>query len=480
MLRQLANLLASEVQLARDELLVVGVSGGPDSTALLHLLLDLNRQTGQQEWMLRLHVAHLNHGLRAEEGERDAAFVQALADNLELPCTIEAQNVADLASREGAGVEEAGRGARYAFFERVAERIGARFVAVAHHYDDQAETVLHRILRGTGLRGLAGIPLVRAIRAGSGVRVIRPLLRIPKQDLVHYLKDNGVAWREDRTNESAEMMRNRLRLELLPLIEDRVNPQVREALVRLGEQAAWLGEYLHETVQRTFETLIISRTDQQLELNVEALSRKSRIVQTELIRLAYLSFGLGEQELSFANIVAVLELIADPGSGKRVQLPRGMEAVKSYHRLVFSLPAEEAREELAPEVSVHLPGKTRLPLRGIQIECQFRDVGSGEWEALRKKASKFEEFVSMDAVRPPLTVRSRRTGDRFWPLGAPGTKKVADFLIDAKVDARERDRVAVLCDLLGPIWIIGHRIDDRVKLTAQTRRVLRLAVTPVG
>ncbi|MCC7294130.1 MAG: tRNA lysidine(34) synthetase TilS [Phycisphaerales bacterium] len=471
MLRILSNQLAADGLLASDELLIVGVSGGPDSTALLHLLLDLNRQ---QDWMLRPHVAHLNHGLRAEEGERDAGFVQALADHLELPCSIETLDVAALAASQGSSIEEAGRGARYRFFERVAQQQGARFVAVGHQYDDNAETILHRILRGTGLRGLAGIPHVRPIRAGSPVRLIRPLLRFSKEQLVHYLKDNGIAWREDRTNQSNEIMRNRLRHEVLPLVEDRVNPQVREALTRLGEQAAWLGEYLTETVQRTFETLIISRTDQQLELNVEALARKSRLVQTELIRLAYISFGLGEQDLAFANLVAVLDLVAEPGSGKHVQLPQGMEVTKSYHRLIFSLPADEAREEIAPEIAIHLPGRTRLPLRGFEIECQMRDAAPGEWETLRRQATEFEEYLSLDAVRPPLIVRSRKPGDRFWPLGAPGTKKVADFLIDAKVDPRERERVAVLCDQLGPIWVIGQRIDERVKLTSHTKRILHL------
>lgn len=486
MLRNLANQLTAEALIARDEHVVVGVSGGPDSMALLHLLLDLNRLEG---WSLRLHVAHLNHGLRGEEGERDAAFVEAAADSLELPSTVERIDVSELSRQSGQSIEEAARGARYAFFERVAEHIGAGVVAVAHHDDDNAETILHRILRGTGLRGLAGIARSRPIRPGSTIRLVRPLLRMRKQALLNYLNDQGVAWREDRTNQSREFMRNRLRNVVLPLIEEQVNPQVREALTRLGEQAAWLNDYLRETVQRTFETLIITRNDDRLELNVEAMVRKSRIVQTELVRLGYLSFGLGEQELSFANIVAVLDLAADPASGKRVQLPGGLEVVKSYHKLVFMRPTDETeRIPVGPEVAVHVPGRTRLPHRNMEIECEVFDLAPRQWETLRPVEAgssagggggKWEEYISFDAVHLPLTVRSRRPGDRFCPLGSPGTRKLSDFLSDLKIEPEERNRVAILCDRAGPIWIVGFRIDDRVKLTPQTRKGLRLCARPM-
>lgn len=471
MLKTLGQEWLSERLLKQDDSVVVGVSGGPDSMALLHLLLGLNETLG---WQLRLHVAHLNHQLRTDEAEKDAAFVQAAADSLSLPCTIQTRDIASLARAESAGVEELSRRERYAFFERVCLQVGSTIIAVGHHADDNAETILHRILRGTGLRGLAGIARSRPLSPESEVRVIRPLLRMTRQSLREYLSDAGIAFREDRTNESNEPMRNRIRNVLLPLIEAEVNPQVRDALSRLGEQAHWLEEYLRETVQRTFETLIISRTDQVLTLNADALSRKSRIVQTELVRLAYQSFGLGEQDLSFAHLVSAVELIADPASGKQLKLPGGMTIEKRYHRLIFSLPSDEPRETIAAEIAVHLPGHTLLPIRRLEIDCTVKPVTGDDISALRRAGRRLEEYVDHDAVHPPLVVRKRRPGDRFFPLGAPGSKKLSDFLIDAKVAPKERERVAVLCDQLGPIWVIGHRIDDRVKLTALTRRVLHL------
>lgn len=483
MLKRLSQELRSRRLLASDDHVVVGVSSGPDSMALLHLLLRLNdldaRQAGHAGWSLKLHMAHLDHQLRGDESEADAAFVQAAADSYSLPCSIEKRDIAKLAKERSVGLEETSRRERYTFFERVCLQTGAKVVAVAHHADDHAETILQRIVRGTGLRGLAGIPQSRPISRNADVRLIRPLLRVSRDSLRAYLADEGVAFREDSTNASLEPTRNRIRHMILPAIEESINPQVRDALVRLGEQAQWVQEYLGETVQRTFESLIISHTDQELVLNVDALGRKSRIVQTELVRLGYRSFGLGEQDLSFAHLSAALDLIADRASGKQLQFPQGMTLEKRYHQLAFSLPSDEPREEIASEIAVHLPGKTMLPIRRLQIDCSVVSLCEEDVRRLRHTGDRMEEHLDLDAVHPPLVVRKRRAGDRFFPLGAPGSKSLSDFLIDSKVDPKERKRVAVLCDQLGPIWVIGHRIDDRVKLTALTRRALHLTAKPL-
>jgi len=476
MIKSLAQEWLASGLLQRDDRVVVGVSGGPDSMALLHLLLAANHTL---EWQLQLHLAHLDHGLRGEESAQDAAFVRAAADSLDLSCTIEAQNVADLAEAESLGIEEAARQARYAFYQRVCLQTGNKIVAVGHHADDNAETILHRVVRGTGLRGLAGIPRKRALAAGSPITVIRPLLTMSRSNILEYLADEGIAYREDRTNEDNELVRNRLRNVVLPQLERDINPHVREALTRLGEQAQWLVEFLRETVHRTFETLIISRTDQVLTLNADTLLRKSRIVQTELVRLAYVSFELGEQDLTFAHVVSVLDLLADPASGKQIKLPKGMTVEKRYGQLTFSLPSDEPRESVAAEIAIHVPGRTVLPIRRLAIECTIEKVEPADIPKLRRAGSRMEEYVDYDAVKGPLVVRTKRPGERFFPLGAPGSKKLADFLADNKVDPKQRDRVAVLCDHLGPVWVIGHRIDDRVKLTELTRRVLHVRVTPM-
>lgn len=476
MLKSFAQEILADNLFAKNSKLVIGVSGGPDSMALLNLLLGLNQQLN---WNLDLHVAHLNHKLRPQEAEEDAAFVQAAADAHSLACTIQSSDVAALAEVEGQSTEEIGRRERYEFYERVCLQAGSKMIALAHQSDDNAETILQRILRGTGVRGLAGIPRTRRLSPGSEITVVRPILRRSRDWVMAYLADEGIPYREDVTNLSNEPLRNRIRNKILPDLAADVNPQVKEALNRLGEQAQWAAEYLKETVERTFATLIVSRNDQVLTINADALGRKSRIVQTEIIRLAYRSFGLGEQDLAFTHLRAAFDLLADPASGRQVQFPRGMTIEKRYGHLIFSLPTDEPREEISPEIAVHLPGRTVLPIRRLEINCEVQDVMDGEIQQLRKRGGKMEEFVDMDAVRPPLVVRTRKAGDRFFPLGAPGSKKLADFLIDTKVDPKSRTRVAVLCDQLGPIWVIGHRLDERVKMTALTKRVLHLTAKPM-
>jgi len=477
MIKSLAQELLDQRILGREDSVVVAVSGGADSMALLHLLLALNATT---DWKLRLHVAHLNHQLRKEDADEDAAFVQAVCDDLSLPCTIETRDIAARAEAEGIGIEELARRERYTFFERVCLKVGAKVVAVAHHADDNAETILHRILRGTGLRGLAGIPRRRSISPASDIFVARPVLHLNRKFLRDYLADAGIAFREDKSNQSNEPMRNRIRNVILPMLANEVNPQVHDALTRLGSQARWLEEFLGETVQRTFDTLVISRNDQTLTLNADVMARKSRIVQTELVRLAYASFGLGEQDLAFNHLVSALDLIADPASGRQTQLPGGMTIEKRYRQLIFSLPSDQPRETIAPQVAIHLPGKTLLPLRALELECVIEEVAACEIPRLRRTASSMHEYVDLDAVRAPLVVRSRRVGDRFFPLGAPGSKTIADFLADEKVAPAARQSVVILCDQLGPIWLVGYRIDDRVKLTSLSKRVLHLQARSIS
>jgi tRNA(Ile)-lysidine synthase len=451
--------------------MVVGVSGGADSTALLHALLKLNQEHG---YSLELHVAHLNHALRASESDEDAAFVEAAADALELPRTVETRDIPYLMQSERGSIEEVARRERYAFFEKTCLAEGIKIIALGHHADDNAETVLHRIIRGTGLRGVGGIVPARPIRRRSDIIVVRPQLRFSRQEIQRFLTEEGLIYRDDSSNAALDTTRNRIRHDLLPHLESEFNPQVRDALLRLAEQAQWASEYVRSTVQKTFETLVISRTDQELVLNAAALARKDRIVQTELVRAAVSTFEIGEQDLTFGHLKSVTDLIAEPVSGKRVTLPGGMSARIVYNRLVISMPTEEPRESIAEQVAVHVPGKTVLPIRRMEIECELFRLSEDEIAQKLRNQDRFEEWLDAEKVRLPLVVRSRQPGDRFWPLGAPGSKKLADFLSDMKVDPEEREKIAVLCDQLGAVWMIGHRIDDRVKLTRVTRDVIRV------
>lgn len=473
---RLAQSILDERLLARDEAVVVGVSGGVDSVALLYLLCALN---GRDGWSLRPHIAHLNHQLRGPESAADAEFVSQLAKSLRLPITVESADVSARAEATGVSIEQAGREARLEFFERVCLSTGISTVVLAHHADDNAETVLQRIMRGTGFRGLVGIRPVRPLREGSAIRIVRPMLPLRRSEIEKYLADRGIAWRQDSSNTSDLYTRNRLRHELLPLIREKYNPQVDEALVRLAEQARHLDAYLTETAERMLESLVIHHDNQTLALHAPGLTRKPRVIQTQLIRQAILRLGVGEAELTYRHVKSVVELAAGTEGSKAMHLP-GLRVTRKYERLLFERYGQIGTPPpIAEELRVGLEGVTALPGYGLELSAEIAPVGETEIsEYVRRRADRgtisYEEWMDADRIAPPLLARSRRPGDRFLPLGMTSVKKLSDFFIDQKIDADQRDRAVVLCDQLGPVWVVPFRIDERVRLSRATRRVLRL------
>lgn len=463
--------------LAAGDAVVVGVSGGADSMALLHVLHEISTNGTLP---LTIHVAHLNHRLRGEAAEQDAAFVEQEARRRGLKCTIHAEDIRAMAADQRKSIEEMARNRRYAFFARVCASVGSPAVAVAHQADDQAETVIHRIARGTGLRGLGGIHESRPLDGPGGVRLIRPLLGFRRDDLRGYLEAEGVAFREDASNLSDEHTRSRVRRHVLPAMAAHVNPQVTDAVLRLAEQARSLDEYLRERAGQILETLIVSRTDREVVLNVNALTRKSRVIQTEIVRQALLALEIGEQDVNFGHLSSVADLAIRPASGKELHLPGGVVVRREYDRLSFLNPSDLPHESAAADVAVVVPGTTTLPVRRIELCAECDTFQLSAFTSWRERRPRNEEWLDYDQVRFPLVVRSRRDGDRFWPLGAPGTKKLSDFFIEQRVPGASRGRVAVLCDLLGPVWIVPYRIDERVKVTRLTRRVLKLTATPLA
>lgn len=467
--------------LGRDEAVVVGVSGGPDSVALLHLLHSLKSQEG---WSLQLHVAHMNHQLRGAESDADAAFVERLAKSLGLPVTLESVDVRARAKERGGSLELVGRQCRFEFLERLCLKLGWHTVAMAHHADDNAETILHRIIRGTGLRGLGGIRIVRSLRPGSDIRIIRPLLPFRRAQIEDYLAQKGLESRLDATNHSSEFTRNRLRNIILPLLREKFNPQVDEALLRLAEQARGADAYLSETSERQLESLVVSHDTSQLTLHAQLLARKPRVIQTQVIRHALLRLGVGEAELTYGHLEAVANLAAGREGNKTLDLPGGLRVARRYSRLVFETQSGAPVEPTAEEMRVSMNGVTLLPAFGMEIAAELIEADEETVAAhIRRQAGRgqtnYEEWLDAGQVTPPLVARPRRPGDRFLPLGMTGMKKLSDFFIDEKIDPQLRDRAVVLCDQLGPVWVAPFRIDDRVRLHRGTRQILRLRARPM-
>ncbi|MEW6249380.1 MAG: tRNA lysidine(34) synthetase TilS [Planctomycetota bacterium] len=476
-LNQVRAWLEARKLLGHDLSWVVGVSGGPDSTLLLHAMKELSERGGLG-W--RLAAAHLHHGLRGSEADADAVYARELADELNVPLHAERIDIPGEVERRGGSTEEVARNRRYEFLERVALKTGSELIAVAHHADDNAETVLHRICRGTGLRGLAGIRDVRAVRPDSHIRVVRPFLAQRRATIEALCRQRGLPVRTDSTNRSQEFTRGRVRQTVMPLLVDLLNPNVAEALLRLSEQARLLGTYLEDAGERTFESLLISHKPNEVILNVRGLLGKQRIIQAEVVRRA-VSVLLGrEQDVGFGHVEAILHLADDPASGKEVHVAGPVCVRKQYDRLEFR-PLTDA--EPPPElgiVFVTCPGRTPLPALGFTVTAEVRPVDTGTIEEIRRRNNPLEQWLDHDSVRPPLLIRGRREGDRFHPLGSPGAKTVGDFFGEQKIAPEVRARTGILCDQEGPLWVIPLRIDERVKLRPTTRRAIYLALTPTS
>lgn len=468
--RSIAKALSAEQLLARGDRVVVGVSGGADSVALLHLLVEL----GRHGWQLTIRAAHFNHLLRGDASQADEAFVRELCERLGVPLTVERGDVRKLAAKNRQGLEEAGRETRYAFLHRVALTMQARAVAVGHHADDQAETVLYRICRGTGLAGLAGMPRQRPLFDLSDVQLVRPLLNVSRSAILEYLAQAGATFREDESNVESAPRRNRIRHELFPMIEERINPQVRARLLTLAGQAAAFGDMMRRTVVGAFESSLVRRDEQSIVLSVSALRQRHPVVRAELIREAHRQLTRAEGVVRAAHVDAGVELLESQHPCCRVDWPGGVSVQRRYGELIIARESTGETRVPAEPVRLQIPGRTYWSPFGTRIDCGLVEGEQlANWSTLVRPGV---QVLDADRVRGTVSIRTRTDGDRMKPINSPGTRRVSDILMDAKCPASERDAVPIVVDDEGPIWIVGYRLADRVRIVAESRRGLVISV----
>jgi tRNA(Ile)-lysidine synthase len=446
------------------EHVLVAVSGGPDSTALLLILSKLTPGLG-----LTLAGAHFDHGLRgASAARRERSYVEALCCRLGVPLHAGAGDTRAHARAHRLSREEAARELRYAFLSEVAAAAGCTAVATGHTADDQAETVLLHLIRGSGLAGLAGMaprgpwPL----EGHAGLKVARPLLCLRREETARYCLEEGLKPVADPSNVSPAFLRNRVRLELLPLLR-RYNPRVDAAVLRLAEAARADLSVLEEMAS---EALSKGDDGQTVALSRQRLTGLPEGLQRHALRLA-LRRVLGDlRDVHQDHIEALLRGLAR-GAGHHLDLPRGLRFDVGYEEATLSLERREAgdvRPPLPPEAPLAVPGVASWgPWR---VEAELTVPSTAE----PSPADPWQAWLDADVTGPELRVRSRRPGDRFQPLGMAGEKKLQDFFVDARVPRAERDAVPLVCGKPGIVWVAGQRIDERARVTGATRRVLRL------
>ncbi len=449
----------------RGDTVVVGVSGGLDSVSLLDILSRL-----KAEYRLRLVIAHVHHGLRPEEGDREFRFVEGLASQYRVP--FEGRRIEASTYAKGANVQAQARRFRVRFFEEVAREWGASRIATGHHRDDHAETLLMQILRGTG--GLIGI---RPVRDG---KYIRPLIEIPRESIQAYANGLGLPFREDSSNRKRTYLRNRIRQDLIPWIRKEANPSFVDSLLQLAsileEETKCLDAVAEEALER-----ITRRASHKGEviLRRDLLEGMPRAIQRRVLRRSYGRLAGSTRGLSYVHLEGVCDALGRPGGRvhKAFSLPRGVRVFLEYEAAYLT--RRDLWEARPYEVPLPLGDERLIPEAGIALHAHRVIFDGSARKGVEGCLSGVGEdrncaFLDADLAVGEMIVRNARPGDRFRPLGLGGEKKLKDFFMDEKIPRSLRHRIAIL-EIGGRVaWVVGYRVDDRFKVSEGTREVIRV------
>jgi len=435
---------------------LVAVSGGPDSVCLLSVL-----QTFAKELDLTLHLAHLNHLFRGKESADDALFVADLAHKTGIPVTIEQVDVPAFCRERGLSAQAGAREVRYAFLDRVARSVNASRIATGHTATDQAETILMRLLRGAGISGLSAIPPKRG-------NIIRPLIESTREEILTYLHAAALPFVSDSSNAKPVYMRNRIRMELLPLLKG-FNPRIVEtlafeaALIRDEDEAMrfCLDEKASGVFMQENATVVIKRTEFRNLL--PALRRRILKKTADLC-------GADSSRISVVQIEQALTFMEETQTGRTMNFLPGLTIEREYDRFLVTATGAPA----AFSRTIALAGLTAVPELGIEIEIVPGEPGTPAWDIQNYR---WQAVFDYDKMGLPLTVRSRRPGDVFCPSGMGGRhKKLQDYLVDEKIPRRNRDRVPLICAGNDIVWVLGYRTDERFLPSPDSRRVMMVRV----
>ena len=476
---------------------LVGLSGGVDSITLVEMLHRLG---------FEVTALHVNYRLRGCESDEDERFVRSFCDAMGLELCVESFNTEDEAKRRGTSVQETARALRYEAFERRARESGIRYVAVAHHSDDQAETVLLNLFRGTGPEGLAGMRPSRPIFDGSDVSVVRPLLCLRRREIEAYAMESGLAWREDASNAKPAYLRSAVRRHVVPVIEAHFGAAATDNIVRAAElMRGYVDGRLVAAVRAAFAAAAAPgvraepRDDESAapgetaapagQLNLAVLqdlepALRGRVV-LEAIRRWLPQLG------ATRAVVAEIESLIDAQPGRRLVHPSGV-VWRERDRLLFMAHRGEGMEagEQADIVGGGSPREMSSTAFGLGAHVLEEDhpvtTSAGVVEIARDvrapdhvtRQTPYEEFVDADRLGQPIVVRRWRAGDRFIPLGMSRSKKLSDFLTDEKVPPHSRAEVLVVQAGNDIVWVVAHRISESARLRPETRRIARLRFHP--
>lgn len=453
--------------------IIVGVSGGPDSLALLHVLRQICPPAS-------LVAAHLHHGLRpeADAGER---LVVETAAAWNIACHVERADVVTLARQQGWTLEEAGRKARYHFFARLAAQVGAAAVAVAHNAGDQAETVLMHFLRGSGLTGLRGMQPISQVPDAPDLILLRPFLEIGRPEIEAYCREHNLHPHEDRSNLEPSFLRNRLRHELLPLLAE-YNPQIERHLQHLATVVAADDDLLNALLQQKWPDLVEESASEWITLDRQKWLALPLSLRRRSLRRAIAQLQPTLADLTFRSLEQARQVAETGNVGARASLPGDLALSVGYARLAIKretavLPITAPQLPGAEPIALPIPGRVELANHWYIEATELNDVNL---ELVAANRDPWLAFIDLAAAQA-LQIRPRRPGERFQPLGMGGqSAKVKDVMINRKIDARLRPFWPLVANDTHLIWLVGHQLDRRARVTATSRRLVQLRCRPSG
>lgn len=455
LLEKVKNTLVSNRMLEPGDRVLVAVSGGPDSVALCHLLHRLRK-----EHNIDLLLAHVNHGLRGVEANKDASFVESLGNQFGLPVVHRRLNVSSWQKKHGGSLQMAARSLRHQSLQQVMAEEGASKLALGHNADDQAEEVLLRLFRGAGQRGLTGMP------ACSRDGIIRPLLECHRHEIMAYLHSHGLDFRQDDSNLRPWCQRNLLRLEILPHLRRDFNSNLNATLVRTTKILREEQDYWDAILQAWLQLHVRENEPGGIRLPIAPLLETHPAMQRRLLRRVAEEVKGDLRGFTFQHTEILMQFCRSHTSSGQIHLPGALIVEKNYGWLTVSVTQEDPVDFF---YEIPGPGVHPLHLLDHSMEVQFLDLeGPPQFSD-----DPTDAFMDRDRISFPLFLRSIKSGDRFRPLGLDGSKKLKDFFIDLKVPRSHRRRIPVLCSKDHIVWLVGFRLDDRVKITTNTSRVAR-------
>ena len=452
--------------------ILLAVSGGADSITLLYTM-----QTLKAEGLFEgdFVCAHINHQLRGTQADADEEFVIEEAHRLNVPIETRRIDVRDFARKNKLSIETAARQLRLKSLIDIAKANNCNCIATGHQKNDNAETILQRLSRGTGFRGLGGIWPSRFF--ADNIRFIRPMLCADRDEIIQYLNKRNLKWRVDHTNYQCTYRRNFIRHRLMPALQQDCKSNIAEQLFSLSQSAWRFHNLVCEATEKIWPKLADCSSD-KTKLDLEIFLNQPEPVKIELVRKGLISIGSREGNLTQQHYEKILRLAKQNTSSKLLELPGGFTARYEYGTLLFerSEKKEPGSEHIEEPVTLKVPGKTRFG--NCVIDATIFEAEGSDIEKSKAKKNKSIERFDFDKLKLPLVIRSRKVGDRFWPLGLEGEKKLGKFVTASKIPQQTRRKMLVIADSEKIIWLWPVRISEKAKITSETQRILQIQILP--